>query len=128
MKVEAYLFTGVSLFFFVTDIIYAWLSGDPTGTAVLTVAFIMAALIAFFCAMNQRRKGTRPEDRRDGDVRDRAGLLDFFPPQSAYPPLTALGFALGALGVVFGLWLFLLGIGILATGILGFAFEFLDRG
>ncbi|WP_269858326.1 aa3-type cytochrome oxidase subunit IV [Streptomyces sp. RPT161] len=127
MKVEAFLFCGVSFFFFVTDLVYASLSGEPAGTAALTIAFVMSALIAFFCAMNYHRKGIRPEDRGDGEVQDRAGLLDFFPPHSAYPPLTALGFTLSAAGVVFGLWLFLLGFGLLGAGICGFAFEFVNR-
>jgi hypothetical protein len=129
VKTEAYLFGGVALFFGGETIGYAWWSGaDPAGTAALTVSFLMAALVAFFFAVQYRRKGLRPEDRKDGEVRERAGRLDFFPPRSAWPPLAAAGATLTAVGVVFGLWLFLIGLGVLAAGVFGFVFQYADRG
>ena len=66
--------------------------------------------------MNYRRKGLRPEDRKEADVRERAGPVDFFPPHSAWPVQIAAGAAVIALGVVFGLWLFLIGLGVVAGG------------
>ncbi|WP_340384049.1 cytochrome c oxidase subunit 4 [Streptomyces sp. SS7] len=56
------------------------------------------------------------------------GPLDFFPPHSGWPVVTALGFALAATGVVYGLWLFLIGFGILARGVLGMVFQYVHRG
>jgi Cytochrome c oxidase subunit IV len=128
VKVETYLFAGVALFFAVVASGYGWFSGEPAGTAALVVAFLMASLVAFFLAVQRRRRGTRPEDRRDGEVAERAGPLDFFPPRSPWPVVTALGFTLGALGVVFGLWLFLIGIGVLGMGAAGFVFQYVGRG
>lgn len=129
MRAEAWLFAGVAGFFLVTDLAYAWFSGqEPAGTAALTVSFVMSSLMSFFFAMNYRRRGLRPEDRRDADVAERAGPLDFFPPHSAYPAMTALGVALLALGVVYGLWLFIIAFGILAGGVLGMTFQFVARG
>ncbi|MEV4442898.1 cytochrome c oxidase subunit 4 [Streptomyces sp. NPDC049577] len=129
MRTEAYLFAGVAAFFLGTDVFYLWFSGrEPAGTAALTVSFVMSSLMAFFFTMNYRRKGLRPEDRRDGDVADRAGPVDFFPPRSAYPVLTAFGAALTALGVVYGLWLFIIGFGLLAAGVFGMAFQYVARG
>ncbi|MFI8996736.1 cytochrome c oxidase subunit 4 [Streptomyces sp. NPDC053542] len=127
MKAEAYLFGGVAGFFFVVDVIYALASLEPAGVAALTVSCLMAAVVSFFCAMNHRRKGARPEDDRQGEVMQRAGRLDFFPPKSGYPPLTALGAAVAGLGIVFGLWLFLIGFGVLVAGAYGMVFEFNDR-
>ncbi|MEU4211764.1 cytochrome c oxidase subunit 4 [Streptomyces sp. NPDC026206] len=128
MKAEAYLFAGVACFFLGTDAGYAWWSGrEPAGTAVLTVSFVMSSLMSFFFAMNYRRRGPRPEDRKDSQVAERAGRLDFFPPHSAYPVLTALGVALLAVGVVYGLWLFLLAAGVLAAGVGGLVFQFVGR-
>jgi hypothetical protein len=128
MKAEACLFAGVAGFFLVTGALYGWWSREPAGTAGLTVSFLMAAIIAFFFARNHQRRGGRPEDVRDGEVVERAGPLDFFPPQSAYPVMTATGAAVAAVGVVHGLWLFLIGIGVLLGGVLGFAFEYVQRG
>ncbi|GAA0377570.1 cytochrome c oxidase subunit 4 [Streptomyces olivoreticuli] len=128
MKTEAWLFAGVAGFFLATDAFYTWLSGrEPAGTAALTVSFVMASLVSFFCAMNHRRRGPRPEDRKSGEIAERAGPLDFFPPRSAHPPLTGLGAALTALGVVYGLWLFIIGFGLLAAGVFGMAFQYVHR-
>ncbi|MFF3322362.1 cytochrome c oxidase subunit 4 [Streptomyces sp. NPDC002889] len=126
MKTEAIVFAGVAAFFLVTDVLYAVWSRDPAGTAALTVAFLMALLVSFFFAMNYRRKGLRPEDRREGVVRERAGPVAFFPPQSVWPVLTAAGVAVLALGVVYGLWLFLLGMGPLVAGVFGFVFQYAE--
>ncbi|MFJ3305339.1 cytochrome c oxidase subunit 4 [Streptomyces sp. NPDC086549] len=127
MKVEGLLFGGVALFFAGTAALYGAWSGDATGTAALIVAFGMAAVIAFFCMVQYVRRGRRPQDRPDAEVADGAGPLEFFPAQSIWPLVTALGFAVTATGVVFGLWLFLIGFGVLARGVLGMVFQYADR-
>jgi hypothetical protein len=128
MKAESLLFGGVALFFAGAAALYGWWSREPAGAAVLVVAFLMAALISFFTAMQYRRKGRRPQDRSDAEVADGAGQLEFFPPESRWPVVTALGFAVAAVGVVYGLWLFLIGCAVLARGVLGFVFQYVDRG
>ena len=128
MKTEAYLFGGVAGFFLATGVGYGWWSGrEPAGTAALTVAFVMSSLICFFFAHNRYRRGARPEDTRDGEIADRAGPVDFFPPHSPYPALTGLGAAVSAVGLVFGLWLFILGFGVLFAGVGGLAFQYVHR-
>ncbi|OAH12620.1 aa3-type cytochrome oxidase subunit IV [Streptomyces jeddahensis] len=128
MKTEAQLFAGVAGFFFVTGLGYGWFAQDPAGTAALTVSFLMSGLIALFFTRKYRLGGKRPEDRRRGEVAERVGALDFFPPRSAYPPVTALGAAVAALGVVYGLWLFVIGMGVLGAGVVGLVFEYVHRG
>jgi hypothetical protein len=128
VKTEAYLFAGVAGFFLVADIVYIPFSKEPAGIAALTVSFIMASIISFFFAMNYKRKGQRPEDRQDSEVKDRSGPLDFFPPHSGYPPLTGLGVALLGVGIIYGLWLFIIAFGIVITGVAGMVFEFARRG
>jgi hypothetical protein len=127
MKSEAYLFAGVAGFFLVTDIIYILFAKESAGIAALTVSFIMSSIISFFCAMNYKRKGERPEDRPDSEVQDRTGVLDFFPPHSGYPPMTALGIALMGVGIVYGLWLFIIAFGVMMAGVSGMVFEFSGR-
>jgi Cytochrome c oxidase subunit IV len=124
MKAETWLFTGVAAFFAVVAAGYAPFARDPAGTAALVVACLMAALIAFFLAVQHRKRGGRPEDRGEGEIHERAGPLDFFPAGSLWPPVTALGFTLMAAGVVVGLWLFLIGTGITAAGVSGFVFQY----
>ncbi len=127
MKSEAYLFAGVALFFLVTDAAYIWFAQEPAGIAALTVSFLMSAVIAFFSLINYRRKGLRPEDRPSGEIRERAGRLDFFPPHSGYPVVTAAGVTVLAVGVVYGLWLFLIGFAVLAVGVFGLVFQYAGR-
>ncbi|MBY8343746.1 cytochrome c oxidase subunit 4 [Streptomyces spinosirectus] len=127
MKVEALLFGGVAAFFAFSAALYGWWSGDPAGTAALIVAFLMAAVVSFFCAVHYRRHGQRPQDRRDADVADASGPVEFFPPKSPWPIITALGFAITATGVIYGLWLFLIGFGVLARGVVGMVFQYARR-
>lgn len=128
MKVEAMLFGGVAVFFGGAAVLYGWWSRDPAGTAALVIAFLMGAVVCFFCAVQYRRKGRRPQDRSDAEVADAAGPVEFFPAKSPWPLITALGFAITCTGVVYGLWLFLIGAGVLARGVLGMVFQYADRG
>ncbi|MER5427877.1 cytochrome c oxidase subunit 4 [Streptomyces sp. NPDC002588] len=128
MRTESLLFGGVAAFFAGTAVFYGfWAHWDPAGTAALIVAFLMASVISFFCAMNHRRKGLRPQDRPDAEVAEGAGPLEFFPPDSRWPVVTAAGFAVTATGVVYGLWLFLIGVGVLGAGVFGMVFQYADR-
>ncbi|MFF4963180.1 aa3-type cytochrome oxidase subunit IV [Streptomyces sp. NPDC001222] len=127
MKSEAYLFAGVALFFLLTDAAYIWFAREPAGIAALTVSFAMSSLVSFFCLVNYRRKGLRPEDRPDSEIRDRSGVIDFFPPQSGYPVTVALGAAVIAVGIVYAVWIVLIGFGILWPGVLGMVFQFSGR-
>ncbi|POX36793.1 hypothetical protein C3486_31745 [Streptomyces sp. Ru73] len=127
MKTEAVLFAGVAAFFAVTAAVYGKYSHDPAGTSVLIVAFLMAGVVAFFLAVQYRRRGRRAQDRRDAEVVETAGPLDFFPPAGPWPIVIGAGATVLALGVVFGLWLALLGIGVLAFGVFELLFEHVGR-
>lgn len=127
MRTEARLFTGVAAFFAVTAAGYGWFSHEPAGTAALTIAFLMASLVAFFLRVQYRKKGLRAQDRGDAEVLDTAGPLDFFPPHSPWPVITALGAVVVALGIVYGLWLSLIGFGILTLAVLGLVLQHAGR-
>jgi hypothetical protein len=127
MRTEGLLFAGVALFFGVNAAGYGWYSHETAGTAALTVATLMASLVAFFCATHYSRKGPRPQDLPDAEIADGAGPLEFFPPRSAWPVFAAASVAVMALGVVFGLWLFVIGFGLLAPAVFGFVFQYAGR-
>ncbi|GAA5205926.1 MULTISPECIES: cytochrome c oxidase subunit 4 [Streptomyces] len=128
MRTEARLFTGVAAFFAVTAAGYGWFSEEPAGTAALTIAFLMASLVAFFLRVQYRKRGLRAQDRGDAEVLETAGPLEFFPPHSPWPIVTALGAVVLALGIVYGLWLALIGFGVLALAVLGLVFQYAGRG
>ncbi|WP_037853976.1 cytochrome c oxidase subunit 4 [Streptomyces sp. NRRL S-340] len=127
MKTEARLFTGVAVFFALTAAGYGWWAAEPAGTAALAVTCLTAALIAFFLRVQHRRRGPRAQDRQDAEVVDTAGPLAFFSPHSPWPVVVALGAVLLALGVVLGLWLVLMGFGVLGCGVLGLVFQHAGR-
>lgn len=127
MKTESMLFGGVALFFGGSAALYGVWSGDETGTVALVVACGMAALVSFFCLIQFRRRGTRAQDRTEADVADGTGPVAFFPDESMFPVVTALGFAVTATGVVYGLWLFLIGLGVLARGVFGMVYQYAQR-
>jgi hypothetical protein len=128
VKAETYLFAGVAAFFAVTGLGYAfWSTFEPAGTTALAVSFLMASLVAFFCWRQYLAKGQRLQDRKEAGIHEGAGPLGFFPARSYAPVVTALGVALLAAGVVYGVWLALIGVGVLAPGVAGFVFENNDR-
>jgi cytochrome c oxidase subunit IV len=127
MKVEALLFTGVAAFFAVIAASYVPFSRDTAGNTAVLVALLMSALISLFLWVQYLRHGARAQDRPDAAVHEGAGPLAFFSPRSYYPVFTALGTAVAGLGVIFGMWLFFIGIGIIGPGVAGFVFQHNNR-
>ncbi|WP_069173875.1 aa3-type cytochrome oxidase subunit IV [Streptomyces griseus] len=123
MRTEAWLFTGTAVFFGVTGSLYAVFAQEPAGIAALLVSFLMSGLIAVFLWRQYRRDGRRPEDRGGAEVRSVGGRSAFFPARSYFPVVAAAGCALTGLGVVEGLWLTLIGVGVLLPGVFGFVFQ-----
>ena len=66
MKVEGWLFLGCGIFFGGTDIVYWYLSKDPTGTTALALAVLFAVLTGFYVLFTGRRLPKRPEDDPHG--------------------------------------------------------------
>ncbi|MFD7811865.1 cytochrome c oxidase subunit 4 [Streptomyces sp. NPDC059785] len=128
MSSESGVFLGVSAFFGICAAGYGWWSLEPAGTAALIVSCLMAALVSVFLANQRRSTGVPAQNRKEAEVRDTTGPVAFFPPRSAFPVLAAAGTALTALGVVYGLWLFLIGLGVLVPGVWGFVFQYGQRG
>ncbi|MGC4951430.1 cytochrome c oxidase subunit 4 [Streptomyces sp. DT224] len=123
MRGEAWLFSGVALFFAVTCAVYAVFAPDPAGIAALAVSGLMAALVSAFLWRQAHRTAPRPEDRGDARVQEVSGRRGYFPARSYYPAISAAGTALLGLGTVQGLWLFLIGVGVLIPGVYGFVFQ-----
>jgi hypothetical protein len=124
MKVEAGIFGGTAVFFAAVTPTYWFLSEDPTGTAALTMTTGLAALVTFYLGFHAKKMDARPEDRKEADVVDGAGELGFFPPYSWWPLWCALTLAVCVLGVVFGWWLFIIGVGAGSIALIGWVFEF----
>jgi len=124
MRVEAWTIGLVAAFFGLVTPVYWLLSKDPTGTSALVMTFLLGALLAFFLFVLARQIPDRPEDRKDAEVSDGAGELGFFPPYSWWPLFCGLALAVCVLGVVFGWWLFIIGVGVGAVTLCGYIFEY----
>jgi hypothetical protein len=124
VKAEGWLFAGMSLYFTGAASVYWAFSTEPAGTAALTVAALMSALVAFFFFVQYVKRGPRAQDRAEAETAETAGPLAFFPPSSLWPFALAAGLALAALGVVYALWIFLLGFGLLCAAVFGFLFQY----
>ncbi len=124
MKSEAWVFGINAIFFLIVAPTYWLLSEDPTGTAALVMAFGLTALVTFYLGFHANKMDPRPEDRREAEVVDGAGELGFFPPYSWWPLWCAMALAVCVLGVVFGWWLFIIGVGVGSITLIGWVFEY----
>jgi cytochrome c oxidase subunit IV len=124
VKVEALIFGLNTVFFGIVAPVYWYVSGDPTGTAALVMTFGLVALITFYLGFHANKMDPRPEDRKQAEVVDGAGELGFFPPYSWWPLWCAMTLACCVLGVVFGWWLFTIGVGAGSIALNGWVYEF----
>ena len=85
MKVEAWIFGILVIFFVVVTPIYWLLSHDPTGTVALILTLFLSLMISGYLALVARRIDPRPEDEPTVEILEGAGDLGFFPPQSKWP-------------------------------------------
>jgi hypothetical protein len=124
MKAETWTILGCGIFFALIAPIYWLLTEDPTGTSALVMTTLLCALLGFYLAVVAKQIPDRPEDRSDGEIADGAGEQGFFPPYSWWPLFAAMALAACALGIVFGWWLFIIGVGFGAVMVCGWIFEY----
>ncbi len=124
MKLEGLLFAFLAAFLVLVDVVYWALSGDPVGTTCLGLSGALSFIIGYYLLFTARRIGARPEDRADAEMSEGSGEVGFFAPHSWWPIVTAGSFALTTLGLVFGLFLFLIGVLFIVITASGFLFEY----
>jgi ABC-type glycerol-3-phosphate transport system permease component len=124
VKIEAWVFGINGIFFALVTPSYWLFTEDPTGTSALVMTTLLALLVTFYLGFHANKMDARPEDLKDAEVMDGAGELGFFPPYSWWPLWCALALATCVLGVVFGWWLFIIGVGAGSITLVGWVFEF----
>jgi hypothetical protein len=124
MKVEGYLFAFIAVFLVGVDIVYWFTSHDPTGTTALALGAGLGTLVASYLLFTGTRMEPRPEDLDDADIADGAGELGFFSPYSWAPLWCGLAAATAFLGLVFGWWLFIIGVAFAVPAISSMLFEY----
>jgi len=124
MKAETWIFGINTTFFALVAPAYWWITYDPTGTAALTMTFLLTLLVTFYLGFHAKNMEPRPEDSKTAEIADGAGELGFFPPYSWWPLWCGATLAICVLGVVYGWWLFLIGAGLGSVALCGWIFEY----
>ena len=75
MKQEALIFAITTIFFALVAPAYWFITGDPTGTAALTMTALLAGMVGLYLGFHAEKMDARPEDRQDGEIADGAGEL-----------------------------------------------------
>jgi hypothetical protein len=124
MKVEGFLFALMAIFLLACSVVYWFLSHDPTGFTVLLLSGGMALIVGYYVLFTARRMADRPEDREDAEIAEGAGEVGFFAPHSWWPIALAASFVLTTMGLIFGLFLVLMGVIALLVSVSGMLFEY----
>ncbi|WP_130865016.1 cytochrome c oxidase subunit 4 [Acidipropionibacterium timonense] len=124
MKSERWVFGGLALFYALMAVIYWFTTHEVVGVWVLGLSAAMGLMVYFYVRVLSRRIDPRPSDDKEAEVIDGAGVIGFFPPKSIWPFWCSVTIAVMCLGVVFGWWLTVLGMGIGIWAVSGWCFEF----
>lgn len=124
MKVETWVFGSGAFFFVPLAFVYGLLSGwEYVGFIALLLTGGLAAIIGLYLYLVSLRIDARPEDDLFGEVSQGAGELGFFNPRSIWPIFVAASGAVVFLGMAVGVWMFIIGVGMLTITSLGLLFE-----
>jgi hypothetical protein len=130
VKVEAWIFGGLTIFFIIVTPIYWLISADEngvpevTGTVALILTTLLSLMIWVYLLLVARRMEPRPEDRKTGEIAEGAGELGFYPPSSKWPLFLSLTFVLVVLAPIYGWWLAIIGFGFGFITLTGLLYEF----
>lgn len=124
MKVEAWIFTILTVFFLIVTPSYWLVTHETTGTAALTLTFFLSLMITGYLTIISRRIDARPEDKQEGEIVEGAGEVGFFSPQSIWPLLCALTLAIVMVGLVLGWWMVIIGGALGVAALTGLIYQY----
>jgi hypothetical protein len=125
MKVEARIFEIITIFFFLSAIVYGLWAREPVGIVGLTLTGGLSLIVGTYFRFVARRLETRPEDNPDAEVADGAGDLGFFSPGSYWPIGLAAAAALAGISLAFfQIWMIVLSGVLVVIMVGGLLFEY----
>ncbi len=124
MKIEGLLFGLAFIFYTIIAGIYWYVSGDEVGTTALALTGALAFLVSFYALYTSKRVYPRPEDRLDAEIDEADPEYGFYSPHSWWPLAVALATVTVVLGLVFAVWLIVLGVATLLLALIGWLFEY----
>lgn len=124
MKIEGLLFAMGAAFYAVIAAIYWYFSRDQIGTTALALTGALAFLVAFYALYTAKRVYPRPEDRLDAEVDEADPEYGFFSPHSWWPLVLGFSTMVIVFGLIFAVWLIVLGTFVLFVALIGWMFEY----
>ena len=124
MKVEGLIFALGTAFFVLVATIYWYVSRDPIGATALALCGGLAFLVAFYLLYTSKRVYPRPEDRLNAEIDEADPEYGFFSPHSWWPLAVAFSTFVVVLGLIFAVWVVVLGVTLLMLGLIGWMFEY----
>ena len=124
MRIEGGLFGLGFVFYTLLAGVYWYFSRDEIGTTALALTGGMAFLISFYALYTSKRVYPRPEDRLDAEIDEADPEYGFYSPHSWWPLAVAVSTVIVVLGLIFAVWLIVLGVAALVLGLVGLLFEY----
>ncbi len=124
MKIEGYIFAAGAVFYSIVAAAYWLIAEEIVGTTALALTAGLAFLIGFYVLFTSRRVGTRPEDDPRAVIEDAEPDYGFFSPHSWWPIAVGAAAMVVCLGLVFAVWIVILGVGLLMLTLIGLLFEY----
>jgi hypothetical protein len=124
VKIEGRIFALGSIFFVLVASIYWYVARDPIGTTALALCGGLAFLVGFYVLYTAKRVYPRPEDREDGEIDEADPEYGFYSPHSWWPLVMGFATFLVVIGLIFAVWVVVLGVLVLALALVGWLFEY----
>jgi hypothetical protein len=124
VRIEGGLFGLGFVFYTLLAGVYWYFSRDEIGTTALALTGGMAFLISFYALYTSKRVYPRPEDRLDAEIDEADPEYGFYSPHSWWPLAVAVSTVIVVLGLIFAVWLIVLGVAALVLGLVGLLFEY----
>jgi hypothetical protein len=125
MKIETNILTAVAVFLFLAAAVYGVWAQEPVGAVCLVLAGGLCGMIAAYFGFISRRLEPRPEDRKNAQPHEGAGVVGFFSPWSYWPVFVAFAVAVIAFALPFyAMWFVAIGVVMLIIGVAGWLFEY----
>jgi hypothetical protein len=124
MKVGGRIFAIGAIFFILVSGIYWYTSRDPIGTTALALCGGLAFLVAFYVLYTAKRVSPMPEDRMDAEIDEADPEYGFYSPHSWWPLFLGFATFVVVLGLIFAVWVIVLGVTLLMLALIGWMFEY----
>jgi magnesium-transporting ATPase (P-type) len=124
VKIEGVLFALGSAFYLAIAAVYWYFSRDPIGTTALTLTGALAFLVAFYVLYTSKRVYPRPEDRPNAEIDEADPEYGFFSPHSWWPLAIGVSATIIGVGLIFAVWVIVLGVFLLFLALVGWMFEY----